>query len=84
MNKRIKKKYKPFKELWDCMEWIMFRLNRHVARLDSLENRLDNLKGIESTNIQTINRKFEEHEKRIETLEREVKQLKKPWYKRRK
>lgn len=82
MNKRIKKKYKPFKELWDCMEWIMFRLNRHVARLDSLENRLENQRVIESANIQTINRMFEEYEKRIETLEREVKQLKKPWYKR--
>ncbi|MGQ7336357.1 hypothetical protein ACTGYP_00270 [Streptococcus suis] len=82
MNKRIKKKYKPFKELWDCMEWIMFRLNRHVARLDSMENRLDNLKSIESTNIQTINRMFEGYEKRVEALEREVKQLKKPFWKR--
>ncbi|AKH11086.1 TPA: hypothetical protein U0688_001353 [Streptococcus suis] len=84
MNKRTKKKYKPFKELWDCMEWVMFRLNRHVTRLDSLENRLENMRVIDSANIQTINRKFEEYEKRVETLEREVKQLKKPWYKRRK
>ncbi|HFI0694754.1 TPA: hypothetical protein ACGO4F_000819 [Streptococcus suis] len=82
MNKRIKKKYKPFKELWDCMEWVMFKLNRYVARLDSLENRLENQRVIESANIQTINRMFEDYEKRIETLEREVKQLKKPWYKR--
>lgn len=82
MNKRIKKKYKPFKELWDCMEWLMFRLNRHVARMDNLENRLDNLKSIESTNIQTINRMFEGYEKRVEALEREVKQLKKPFWKR--
>lgn len=81
-NKRIKKKYKPFTELWDCMEWFMFRLNRHVARFDSLESRLDNLKGVESTNIQTINRMFEDYEKRLETLEREVKQLKKPFWKR--
>ncbi|WP_238708881.1 hypothetical protein, partial [Streptococcus suis] len=59
-------------------------LNRHVTRLDSLENRLENMRVIDSANIQTINRKFEEYEKRVETLEREVKQLKKPWYKRRK
>ncbi|MFM0876519.1 hypothetical protein [Streptococcus suis] len=82
MNKRIKKKYKPIIELWDCMDWIMFRLNRHVARLDGLDNRLITLKENESINIQTVNRMFEEYEKRIETLEREVKQLKKPWYKR--
>ncbi|HFI0454414.1 TPA: hypothetical protein ACGOZD_000322 [Streptococcus suis] len=82
MSKRTKKKYKPIIELWDCMDWIGFRLNGHMARLDSLENRLDNLKGIESTNIQTINRMFEDYEKRIEALEREVKQLKKLWYKR--
>ncbi|HFI0468786.1 TPA: hypothetical protein ACGO5G_001207 [Streptococcus suis] len=82
MNKRMKKKYKPFKELWDCLDWIFFRLNRHAARLDSLENRLENQRVIESANIQTINRKFEEYDKRIEILEREVKQLKKPWYKR--
>lgn len=82
MNKRIKKKYKPFKELWDCMEWVMLRLNRHVTRLDSLENRLENLRVIDSANVQTINRKFEEYEKRIEMLECEVKQLKKPFWKR--
>ncbi|MBM7204790.1 hypothetical protein [Streptococcus suis] len=82
MNKRIKKKYKPFKELWDCLEWILFRLNRHVARLDGLDNRLDNLESIQSVNIQAINQKFEEYDKRIDMLEREVKQLKKPWYKR--
>ncbi|HEL1638222.1 hypothetical protein [Streptococcus suis] len=82
MNKRIKKKYKPFKELWDCMEWLMFRLNSYVTRLDSLENRLENLRVIESTNIQTINRKFEEYDKRIELLEKEIKQLKKPFWKR--
>ncbi|AWX97016.1 hypothetical protein BKM67_02840 [Streptococcus suis] len=82
MNKRIKKKYKPFKELWDCMEWVMFRLNRHVIRLDSLENRLENMRVIDSANIQTINRKFEEYDKRIELLEKEIKQLKKPFWKR--
>ncbi|WP_449460822.1 hypothetical protein [Streptococcus suis] len=82
MNKRIKKKYKPFKELWDCMEWLMFRLDRHATRLDSLENRLENLRVIGSANVQTLNRKFEEYEKRIERLEREVKQLKKPFWKR--
>ncbi|HFU4459252.1 TPA: hypothetical protein ACGPAL_000953 [Streptococcus suis] len=81
MNKRIKKKYKPFKELWDCMEWLIFRLNRHVARLDGLDSHLENLKDIESTNIQTINRKFEEYDKRIELLEKEIKQLKKPFWK---
>ncbi|HFI0791123.1 TPA: hypothetical protein ACGO62_001130 [Streptococcus suis] len=78
----MKKKYKPIKELWDYLEWFGFRLNGHKARLDSLENRLDNLKGIESTNIQTINRMFEDYEKRIEALEREVKQPKKPFWKR--
>ncbi|HFI0633916.1 TPA: hypothetical protein ACGO0I_000624 [Streptococcus suis] len=56
MNKRIKKKYKPIIELWDCMDWFGFRLNGHKARLDSLDSRLDNLKDIESTNIQIINR----------------------------
>lgn len=45
MNKRIKKKYKPIKELWDCLEWFLFRLNRHAARLDGLDNRLDNLES---------------------------------------
>lgn len=82
MNKRIKKKYKPFKELWDCMDWLGFRLNGHKTRLDSLGSRLTNLEEIESTNIQTINRKFEEYDRRIEKLEREIKQLKKPFWKR--
>ncbi len=44
------------------MEWLMFRLDRHVTRLDSLENRLENLRVIDSANVQTINRKFEEYE----------------------
>ncbi|HEM3466031.1 hypothetical protein [Streptococcus suis] len=45
------------------MDWFGFRLNGHKTRLDSLENRLDNLKNIEFTNIQTVNRMFESYEK---------------------
>ncbi|MGF0046787.1 hypothetical protein ACQRD4_00485 [Streptococcus hyointestinalis] len=82
MNKRIKKKYKPIFELWEFLEWVTLRLNRHNTLLDSLKSRLNTLEDIESTNIQTINRKFEEYDKRIELLEKEIKQLKKPFWKR--
>ncbi|HEL2334942.1 TPA: hypothetical protein TZN93_001925 [Streptococcus suis] len=82
MNKRMKKKYKPIKELWDCLEWFGFRLNRYSARLDGIDNRLDNLESIHSVNVQAINQKFKEYDKQIESLESEIKRLKKPFWKR--
>ncbi|WP_029188336.1 hypothetical protein [Streptococcus suis] len=81
MTKRMKKKYKPIKELWDCLEWFDFRLNRHSARLDGIDNRLDNLESIHSVNVQAINQKFKDYDKQIESLEREIKRLKKPFWK---
>ncbi|CYU68752.1 hypothetical protein HO918_04410 [Streptococcus suis] len=81
MNKRMKKKYKPINELWDCLEWFGFRLNRHSTRLDGIDNRLDNLEGIHSVNVQAINQKFKEYDKQIESLESEIKRLKKPFWK---
>ncbi|HEL1585305.1 TPA: hypothetical protein TXJ06_002084 [Streptococcus suis] len=79
---RIKKKYRAIMGLWKAIDTVCGALNKYSASLDALNNRLTNLEGIESTNVQTINRKFEEYEKRIERLEREVKQLKKPFWKR--
>ncbi|HFI0034309.1 TPA: hypothetical protein ACGOSU_001309 [Streptococcus suis] len=77
----MKKKYKPIKELWYCFEWLRFRLNRHSTRLDGIDNRLDNLEGIHSVNVQAINQKFEAYDKQIKSLEREIKRLKKPFWK---
>ncbi|WP_421426051.1 hypothetical protein [Streptococcus suis] len=82
MNKRMKKKYKPIKELWDCLERFGFRLNRNSTRLEGIDNRLDNLEGIHSVNVQAINQKFEDYDKQIKILEREIKRLKKPFWKR--
>ncbi|HEM3554805.1 hypothetical protein [Streptococcus suis] len=81
MNKRMKKKYKSIKGLRNCLEWFGFRLNWHSTRLDGIDNRLDNLESIHSVNVQAINQKFKEYDKQIESLESEIKRLKKPFWK---
>ncbi|HEM5318602.1 TPA: hypothetical protein U1365_001089 [Streptococcus suis] len=81
-KRRLKKKYRAITGLWKAVDTVYGALNKYSASLDALNNRLTNLEGIESTNVQTINRKFDEYEKRIERLEREVKQPKKPFWKR--
>ncbi|HFI0028259.1 TPA: hypothetical protein ACGOWY_001227 [Streptococcus suis] len=49
--------------------------------MDGIDNRLDNLEGIHSVNVQAINQKFEAYDKQIKSLEREIKRLKKPFWK---
>ncbi|HEM2808756.1 hypothetical protein [Streptococcus suis] len=85
MNKRIAKKYRPFRELWEALKTITFGMDFLERNIDAVADRIEQLEKIQSTNTQTINCKFEDYDKRIEYLERELKELKqakKPFWKR--
>ncbi|HFR3586857.1 TPA: hypothetical protein ACHVCX_001260 [Streptococcus suis] len=85
MNKCIKKKYRPFHDLWKSLKVITFGMDFLEKGIDNVADRVEKLETIQSTNTQTINRKFEDYDKRIEYLERELKELKqakKPFRKR--
>lgn len=82
MNKRIAKKYRPIRELWNGLKVLTFGMDFLEMSIDSAADRVEEIEEIQSTNTQAINRKFEEYDKRIDRLEREIKKPKKPWYKR--
>ncbi|HEM3529026.1 TPA: hypothetical protein U1B39_001426 [Streptococcus suis] len=78
MNKRMKKKH----AILLCIQNLITVSNNLMDKIEYQQKQIDELRQINSLNDKTVNKLFEQQGLLMTELQEQVKQLQKPWYKR--